>query len=140
MGLDAVVYKNIKHLDLGSDEGAARIIPNTGEVYFDNDILSRKYEGQRHAAEHRVGNIAEVSALREEVMRLAGPASIILQTVLYSGTHSGDFVPVNSMRTLSLELNLIKSAATSPGLQRFAGSLETLIGAAENEGNPIVFV
>jgi hypothetical protein len=43
MGLTAVVYRNRRHLELGSDERASQLIPETGEVYFENDEIARKY-------------------------------------------------------------------------------------------------
>ena len=141
MGLDAVVYRNRKHLKLESDDGAARLVSETGEVYFEDDELSRKYRLQFRTAEHRLGNMAEISALRDEVTRLIGPDSVILRKVLYSGTHSGDIIPVESVSTLIDELNSIHCARQqSPELKRFVGSMKEIIQAAEDEGNPIVFV
>jgi len=117
------------------------MVPETGEVYFENDQLSRKYQRQLEAVEHRLGNIAEISALREEAARLIQPESIVLQKVLYSGTHSGDTIPVQSLSSLAAEINSINNAShQSPELRRFVSSLEELIRAAKDEGNPIVFV
>jgi hypothetical protein len=141
MGLSAVVYRNRKHLRLGSDENAAQLIPETGEVYFQNDEISRKYRDQRHATEHRLGNITEIAELRDEIARLIGPESLILQKALYSGTHSGDTIPVDSIPALLAELESIRSSRKgSPEMRRFITSLEELIRAAKDEGNPIVFV
>jgi hypothetical protein len=141
VGLDAVVYRNKTHLKLGSDENAGRLIPATGEVYFENDEVSRKYRDQVCAAEHRLGNISEISTLREEAVRLVGPESVILQKILYSGTHCGDFILVDSIPILQVEIDLIRRAMKqSEQLRQFANSLEELVRTARNEGNPIVFV
>ena len=141
MGLDAAVYRNRKHLKLGPDEKAAQLVPETGEVYFGSDEISRKYRDQRHAAERRLGNITEIAELREQITRLRGPESVIVQKVLRSGTHSGDSIPLDSIPALSAELNSIRnSREQSPELRRFVTSLEELIRAAKNEGNPIVFM
>jgi hypothetical protein len=141
MGLNAVVYRNRRHLKLGSDEELVRLVPETGEVYFESDQLSRKYHNQLEAVEHRLGNTAEISALREEAARLIGPESVLVQTVLRSGTHSGDAIPVGSISSLAAEVNSIQDASQqSPELQHFIDSLKELIRAAKDEGNPIVFV
>jgi hypothetical protein len=141
VGLDAVVYRNRKHLKLGPDGNAAQLVPETGEVYFENDEISRKYRGERHAAERRLGNIAEIAELREQISRLRGPESVVLQKVLHLGTHSGDSIPLDAIPALSAELNFIRSNREhSPEMLRFVTSLEELIRAAKDEGNPIVFV
>jgi hypothetical protein len=141
MGLDAVVYRNRKHLRLESDENAAQLIPETGEVYFHNDEISRKYRRQRHATEHRLGNITEIAELRDEIAQLIGPEALILQKVLHSGTHSGDTIPLDLIPALLAELESIRSSRKqSPEMRRFVTALEELIRAARDEGNPIVFV
>jgi hypothetical protein len=141
VGLDAVVYRNRKHLQLGSDEELARLVPETGEVYFDNDELSRKHRHQLETVGHRLGNIAAISALRDEATPLIGPESILLRKVIYSGTHSGDMIPLESLPLLSAELESISNAnQQSPELRHFIRSLQELIRAANHEGNPIVFI
>jgi hypothetical protein len=141
VGLNAVVYRNRGHLKLGSDEDLVRLVPETGEVYFESEQLSRKYRNQLEAVEHRLGNTAEISALREEAVRLIGPESVIVQTVLRSGNHSGDAIPVESIPSLAAEVNSIQNATQqSPELQHFIDSLKELIRAARDEENPIVFV
>jgi hypothetical protein len=141
MGLNAVVYRNKRHLKLGSDEELVRVVPETGEVYFESEQLSQQYRNQLEAAEHRLGNTAEISALREEAVRLIGPESVIAQRVLRSGTHSGDAIPVESIPSLAAEVNAIHNASQqSSELQHFIESLRELIRAAKDEGNPIVFV
>jgi hypothetical protein len=141
MGLDAVVYTNRKHLNLGQDEQFAQCDPERGEVYFENDEPSRKHRVELTAAEYRLGNIAAISALREEAIRLIGSDSVIVQKVLYSGTHSGDAIPLESLPALSAELDsIIKAGKHSPEFARLINCLQNLIHAANAEGNPIVFV
>jgi hypothetical protein len=142
MGLDAVVYRNKRNLRLEpDDEAAARLVPETGEVYFENDEISTKYLERRHAAEHRLGNISAIAELCDEVMRLIEPESFVGRKIVYSGTYSGDTIPLESLPSLSVELNLINNASQpSPELHHLVRSLEELIRAAKEEGNPIVFV
>lgn len=139
MGLDAVVYRNTRHLNLGLDARFALLHPETGEVYFQSNDLSLKYLDQRHAAEHRL--ITAVSALREEATRLVGPNSMLVQKVVYSGTHSGDAIAGKSVSDLAVELESIRKAKRlSSELELLLAALEDLINVARREGNPIVFV
>lgn len=141
MGLDAVVYRNATNLHLGADEKLARRIPETGEVYFEDDEISRKYLPHRHAVEHRLENVSAVAELRDEVTRLVGPTSMTVQRILYSGTHSGDAIPVSELPELAAELDSIRQCGRgSPHLHQFMRALKELIQAANDEGNPIVFV
>ena len=141
MGLDAVVYRNKEHIELGRDEEHAKIDPGTGEVYFEDVRLSRKYYNQREAVNHRLGNISAIAELDSEVIPLIGPKSVTAQKILYSGTHSGDKIPLEDLPKLTTELRAIRlSGQGSPLLLEFVAALEVLIQAANHEGNPIVFV
>jgi hypothetical protein len=141
VGLDAVVYRNRKHIELGRDAEHAKLDPQTGEVYFEDVKLSRKYDHQRQAVAHRLGNIALISTLSDEVSQLIGPESLLERKILYSGTHSGDAIPLLELDELSAELiRISETGRSSPMMQEFVGALQKLIQAAKDEGNPIVFV
>jgi len=141
MGLDAVVYRNRAHIELGRDAEYAKQDPRTGEVYFEDLILSRKYDREREAVSRRLGNVAAVADLVEQVVQLLGSDSFIAQKILYSGTHSGDSIPLKDIPELAAELHAIRqSARLSPLLGEFLNAFEELIKAANDEGNPIVFV
>jgi hypothetical protein len=47
MGLDAVVYRNRRNVDVGTDEHLLLCNAYTGELYFEDEQLSRKYRNQR---------------------------------------------------------------------------------------------
>lgn len=88
----------------------------------------------------RLGNIAEISALREELIRLYGPQNFIAERVLFSGTHSGDMIPLDSLPALEAEIDSICTASRpSAGFRRFLDSLRELIQASREQENPIVF-
>lgn len=140
MGLDAVVYRNKRHLNLGLDEKFASLHTKTGEVYFESDELSLKRVDQCRATSHRLGNLSEVSALREEATRLVGPESLIVQKALYSGTHSGDTIAGESLFELAAELDSVKKTKSSPEFRLFLQAFEDLINIARREDNPIVLV
>jgi len=140
VGLNVVVYRKREHLQLGPDEEHATLIPETGEVYFEDPKLDRKYLHKREAVAHRLGNIALISTLREEAACLIGSGSFVVRKILYSGTHSGDAIPLHELDELSAELNSIsETGQSSPIMQEFVSALQQLIQAAKDEGNPIAF-
>lgn len=141
MGLDAVVYKNRKNIELGSDEKFARLVPETGQTYFDDDEISGKHRAQLRALHIRLGNVSEVAILRSELTRLPFKARIIGEKVLYSGSHSGDFITLIEMNSLQNEIKTLRKAKkTSREFQTFLDSLEALVQAAITENNPIAFI
>jgi hypothetical protein len=141
VGLNAVVYRKREHLQLGPDEEHAKLIPETGEAYFEDPKLDRKHYHKREAASHRLGNIAAISILSDELSKLIGSESFLERKVLYSGTHSGDFIPVRDLDQLAAELGRVRATGhSSPLMREFASALGELIQAAKEEGNPIVFV
>ena len=141
MGLDAVVYRKLNHLDLGEDLRLAKLDPETGEVYFESEDLARKYAKQLCVCEHHLGNISKIAECREEVSQLLAPESHLLRKVLYSGTHCGDWIRLSEMELLSTEIESIRRRGrASEGLRELLTSVEDLLRAANSEGNPIVFV
>jgi hypothetical protein len=103
--------------------------------------MARKYDHQPEALAHRLGNIALIGTLSDEVLQLIGPASFLERKILYSGAHSGDAIPLQELDELSAELNRIsETGRSSPMMQEFVSALQQLIQAAKDEGNPIVFV
>ncbi len=140
MGLNAVVYRKREHLQLGPDEEHATLIPATSEVFFEDPKLDRKYLYKREAVAHRLGNVTAISILSDELAKLIGPESFIERKVLYSGTHSGDFIPIKDLDRLSADLRRARDTGlSSPPMREFLSALEELIQAAKDEGNPIVF-
>lgn len=142
MGLNAVVYRKKEHLHLcPDDDDHAIVVPKTGEVYFEDPKLDKKYLNKREAVAHRLGNVSLISSLSDEVSQLIGPESFIERKILYSGAHSGDSIPLQELDELSAELRRIRETSRSSTYMReLVSALEELIQAATNEGNPIVFV
>jgi hypothetical protein len=146
MGLDAVVYKRLEEVAIPQtiDLDLVRVDEYTGEVYLDNDMSGLTPEAVQ-ATHRRLGNIALISALHDEVNKLlAGfsSESLILSKVLYDGTHCGDIIPRDQIDTLQREINLVRGIAgtgASPELQEFLSDMEELASASERHGNPIVF-
>lgn len=140
MGLDAVGLTNRKNIGLRADEIFALLDRQTGQTCFEDPTVERKYQHQFKAADYRVGNIATVAALCEQVSQLLGPGSFVVQKVLYDGPHSGDHIPIDALSMLSAELDsLIRARYVSPFLQEFISKMGNLVRATNQESNPIVF-
>src|SRR5262245_41867477 len=58
---------------------------------------------------HRIGNLAQVGLLRNELRREAAAFPILLTKVLYSGTHAGDYLTLNDVSDVKVELELLGS-------------------------------
>jgi|SRR3984893_8318354 hypothetical protein len=141
MGLDVHVFLNKQHLPFDADELGAEFDQETGEYFFYDIELDRKYSLEARMACHkRIGNIAAVAELRDEAGRVLDEASVVVSKVLYSGTHSGDCLKSEVFADLEQELALLRSAShVSESMQEFVRDMEELMSAAKAEGNPIVF-
>ncbi len=141
MGLDAVVYRNKANINLGEYADLAKLDADTGEVYFEETELSKRFRDNLKAVKYRIGNISQVDYLRGEIIGLIGSHSQIITKVLYSGSHSGDVIPLSEMPVLAEEIQAIeKHSKASKDVLRFLDGLRKLFITARYEGNPIVFV
>jgi hypothetical protein len=147
MGLDAVVYRSKANLPFDADVVGAVVDETTGEYCFPDQNLESALEREfpwetRIAVRKRIGNIALVAAVRENAGEILGGDSIILSKVLYSGTHSGDSIPLDLISALEGELFRLRRYADQnevDHLKRFVTDMLDLVGGAKREGNPIVF-
>ena len=142
MGLDAVVYRNLENL-LEPLKGQVKLVdPQTGELDFVNGPTRSPGSEALLAADVRIGNISGVAWLREQIKsRWAGKCLLILNAVLYSSTHTGDFISLEQVRRIKLEIAEIDCAGDSipARLAAFFEQMTQLVNAAESEGNPIAF-
>src|SRR5215469_3590306 len=147
MGLDAVVYRSKVNLPFDPDAVGAVLEESTGEYYVSDLDLERAFERKfpretRIAADKRIGNIALVSWLREQASLVLDDRSIVLSKVLYSGSHSGDSIPIE--QTFALRDELLQLGRSTKqldcDLKLFVTDMLELVEAARREGNPIVFV
>ena len=120
----------------------------TGEYYVSDLDLESAFEQKfpretRIAADKRIGNIALVSWLRERASLVLKDRSIVLSKVLYSGSHSGDSIPVEQTLALRDELLQLGGSVEQPDrdhMKQFVTDMLELVDAARRVGNPIVFV
>jgi hypothetical protein len=93
---------------------------------------------------HRIGNIALVSTLREELSRSSERFRCILSSVIHNGTHCGDFIPASEIPELGAEVeSLAEMHCLDPQVdgfvKAFASQMSDLIAAANEVNKPIVF-
>lgn len=159
MGLDAVVYCDC------FEKGRLRELPPPGchlaiardgslscgseeleiQLAFDQWQVDRACEHELGVLLHkRIGNIALVSALREELERLPDRFPVILSRVLYNGTHCGDFLSLELVEQVSIELQRLlefrcTDSTRSVFMQEFAAQMTELVDSALRIGKPIAF-
>jgi hypothetical protein len=142
MGLNAVVYRNREHLPFDPEKFGAAFDERTGEYYAQKSKAADFDEDTVVALSRRLGNVGTIDGLAEAVQRSLGPNSLLQSKVLFSGTHAGDVIEVDSLDRLTGELAEVRSKTRlrpEPLLSEFVRSMEELVEAALYEGNPIVF-
>ena len=144
MGLSAVVYRNPKNLPEHLRERVHVINLESGEIDF-RDFADDRLLGSSTlmAWQERIGNLAMVGFLREEISKAFGHQESLLSTkVVYSGSHTGDYIPFPQIDLLNREieeLERITKPSRSGELADFIAQMRSLIAAANREGNGIVF-
>ena len=144
MSLDATVYRNLKNLPEYLRERVVTINPESGETDLRDISDYRTFGSSKLKAWHeRIGNIAMVAFLREEIGKAFGHhESLLSKKVVYNGVHAGDCIPFSQIELLGREideLEKITGASRSPELTNFITQMRNLIAAANREGNAIVF-
>jgi hypothetical protein len=159
MGLDAVVYCNcfesgkLKeipsyidsiYVDSGGDLGCKNDNFET-VLEFDQWLLYRACEHENGVLlHHYLGNIARVSNLRKDLSVNVERFPIILEKILYSGTHCGDFLRLETVKNLKKEIDYLEAFVCSNELSQervsyFCKQLIELTNAALRVGKPILF-
>jgi hypothetical protein len=143
MGLDATVYRNRKNLPAHLQERVIRD-PESGEIYFRDADDEKLFDSSQFKAWHeRIGNIALVAFIREEIAKAFGhQESSLSRKVVYSGSHAGDCIPFSEIDKLNREVDELERmtrSSRSPELTGFIEQLRKLIAAAIREENGIVF-
>lgn len=144
MGLDAVVYKGRRSLPFIPEEVGAILEPKTGEFYFADSKIEKRFNSEGViATSKRLGNASTIGSLSEVVeLALRRDKSILQDKVLFSGTHSGDVIEPTDFVQLRAELDEVRGSSPHnkvPILAEFVLNMEDLLDAALKESNPIVF-
>jgi hypothetical protein len=132
MGLDAWVHCDCfekGRLKTPLPTGLKLLLEDAGGLYFqpdekikittNRDELRMKFDLWRleeacehprmKLIEHRLGNISLIGLLRHELSRLPGEYPVLLQKVIYSGSHAGDFLPIEFLPALELEVQKLQT-------------------------------
>jgi hypothetical protein len=140
MSLSAQVYRRLNTIDIGV--GPVTRNDLTGEYYFPSGTTVPS-DGFI-ASEFWIGNITGVAELREELRKAnIEQDSLLLNRVLYSGTHSGDVIELSLLPALEQEVRRVlvsREMHLSEYLTSVLQGILELIEAAKREDNPIVFV
>jgi hypothetical protein len=92
-----------------------------------------------------LGNITRVKNLRGFLRALQGSPGpqfpILLENVLYDGTHTGDWIPIEESRPLLTEVNTVlhSSDILADSEKEFFNNMKLLCEASIETGNPIMF-
>jgi hypothetical protein len=144
MGLDAVVFKNLRNLTLTGSEDAIEVDPLTKQVSFKDDEVGNQYSNTFfRSIARRLGNVAALSEILAEISETSNPEKILRSKVLNSFTHCGDVIHFEELSALNQEIQEIKETTEgrrSRRLDQFLTDLEELIAAARAQENPIVFI
>ncbi|WP_136417973.1 hypothetical protein [Herbaspirillum sp. ST 5-3] len=92
----------------------------------------------------RLGNISLVSALSAQVKKTWADFPILLNRVLYSGSHTGDYIETNLVLGLQAEVARLahvhaECAEDEEAIRLFHAELEELVSCALRVHKPIAF-
>lgn len=143
MGLDATVYRNLKNLPANLREKLT-VDPESSAICVRDAEDDKLFDSsQLEACHERIGNIALVASIREEIAKAFGhQEGLLSRKVVYSGSHAGDCIPFSEIEQLNREIDELGSltrSLRSAQLSTFIEQMRELIAAAIREGNGIVF-
>ena len=143
MSLHAVVYKRLENVPEEIRQLVRTVDPSSGEIEFIADELEARYARNRLlAADVALGNSAMILWLANAIEKeCAGKCQTLSKAFLYSGSHSGDFVPLSEVIKIKNELETARLDAPhiETELRELAERVSVLVSAAMTERNPIVF-
>ncbi|MFT3766297.1 MAG: hypothetical protein QM820_12420 [Minicystis sp.] len=115
------------------------------DLAFDAWLFSKACDHENGTLlHHRIGNIALVSLLREELGRRAEIFPTILARVIYNGSHCGDWLTMGEVQAVQLELGCLRthrcgSVQAQDLVQTFRRQMEELAVCSLQVGKPISF-
>ena len=156
MALDAFVYCDCfekENLRCGPPGQVQLKVAPTGEVtciapsdhaWF-SFVSWRQSKACTHPAmilkHHRLGTADQIIPMRQQLANKENQFPILLQNILYSDTHTCDWIPLRLLPQLTDELKHLDPPATPPGeaLRHLKIQLAELIIAAQMANKPICF-
>jgi hypothetical protein len=93
---------------------------------------------------HRLGNIALIALLRMLLNPHADRLPVIVKKIIYSGTHAGDFLSLEAVEQLALEIEFLagvhdEDRRNEKFIRHFERQLRELVDCSRKVGKPIVF-
>jgi len=93
-----------------------------------------------YLVEKRLGNVTSVAYVREFLENNSPHGfPLLLERVVYSGSHCGDWVAASEAVQLLTETRRLQSSTSDPFIVPFTNDLIELAEASIATGNPIVF-
>jgi hypothetical protein len=119
--------------------------PTDDEWEAHDHWLSESCEHEGFILSFFLGNITKVGNLRSFLRGLQGKPGprfpILLEKVLYDGTHTGDWIPIKESPALLKEVNTVlhSSDILAESEKEFFTNMKLLCEASIATGNPIMF-
>jgi hypothetical protein len=93
---------------------------------------------------HHLGNLALIALLRSELHHSMKEFPVLLKQVLYDGMHCGDYLSLEDVGKLQLELERLKAFRCSTSeaqnfVDDFRCQMHELVDCSKVTNNPIVF-
>lgn len=158
MGLDATVYCNCFETDALREQPPCPsvFVAENGSLdcrsddlgtlqAFDQWLWHRACEHPSGVLlHHRIGNIAQVALLRDELQRHQTAFPILLNKVVYNGIHAGDYLTLADVEDVAVELGRLSRFVCSTKRNQeyidwFYQQMIGLVEAARSVGKPISF-
>ena len=145
MGLIAVVYLAKQNLSFDMRKEGAEQDSRTGAIYFQDQEKKMQFPRElRQAIRIKLGTSFEISDITKEIGPMLGAAeSVLSDRVLYDISHSGDLIELQDLDRLDSELHAVRDRVGSRGsrlVNKFIVDMNSLVKAAREQHNPIVFV
>lgn len=137
MGMDAVVFRSCKSMELEfgakfyPEKGTGQPLPRNGKLNFALEELT--------AADERIGSIGTLTFLTQLCTAHLGASSVLVSQFLANRTGSGGHLAKELHQQLESEIECLKRENV-PDLANLLDSLERLLAASRNEGNPISYI
>ena len=158
MGLDAYVYCDCfeqNRLHSAPNQQWQVSVADDGSRITESDELEDQLafdQWNTSACDHedgirmseRIGNISLVATLRTLLEAEAHPLPVLLENVLYRGSHCGDWLTIQQVKALEQELNIASlircpDPVEDPYLQNFIQTLQRLLSCSLKLHKPIAF-
>jgi hypothetical protein len=131
-------------------------IDESGEPYLSGEATDEEYEAhdqwmndscehQGYILSHFLGNITRIKNLRGFLKGLQGSPGpkfpVLLEQVVYDGTHTGDFIPMKQVPKLLKEVEIVlqSSDILADSEKEFFNNVKELCEASIATKNPVMF-